>query len=129
MKVVIEDLKNVYVAKLRKHLESLNSKATYNIVFDLNNGDYNLCNCGKCTNNQLVILRLKITNCKTDATKIKEAIRIDAKSSLICHTTFVKEYKSLVGKVYPLLEVQNPHYKCAAYMKLYDTRMLNYKMK
>lgn len=129
MKIVLENLKNVLIADLRKYLESLNIKATCNIVFDLNNGEYHLCSHGKYTKNQLLILSLKITNHKTDATKIKEAIKADSKSSLICHSTFVKEYKPLVGKIKPLLEVKNPYYKRASFMKLYDTRMLNYKLK
>lgn len=128
MKIVLENLRNVLIADLRKHLELFNPKATCNIVFDLNDGEYHLCNRGKCAKNQLLILSLKITNYKTDATKIKEAIRVDAKSSLICHSTFVKEYKLLVGKIKPLLEVENPHYKRASFMKLYDTRMLKYKL-
>lgn len=129
MKVVIEDLKNVLQPELSKRLKVLNTNTTYSVVFNLINGEYQLCNDGRCKDSQLLILKLKIVDCKADAAKIRTAIAKDGKSSLICHTNFIKSYKSLIGKVEPLTEIKNPYYSNAARMKLYDTRMLNYRLR
>ena len=126
MKVVIEDLKNTLQPELSKRLKVLNTNTTYSVVFNLINGEYQLCNDGRCKDSQLLILKLKIADCKADATKIRTAIAKDGKNSL---TTFIKSYKSLIGKVEPLTEIKNPYYSNAARMKLYDTRMLNYRLR
>lgn len=49
------------------------------------------------------------------------------KRDLICYTTLKKEYGEENAKsIQPLLEVDNPYYKCAVPMRLYDREVVEH---
>lgn len=59
-------------------------------------------------------------------TQVKECATIDRKSQdWICQSKALKIYGKKIVEKTPYIEVDNPHYKCSANMKLYQLRVLD----
>ena len=103
------------------------------ISIDLRNGIACLSECSTPRKYQLVIgkstLPVKYTrkNCDDCAQAIKDIIKKYRRGHTICKTTLISRYGAdFASTQKPLTIVDNPHYKCAEPMRLYDTSSLTY---
>ena len=111
-------------------------KHTYYVLVDLRNGgialsrrspkaQYYIKICEVCT-------RMPLTNknVKKVASQILKCIKDYNKTCLMCYSKAVSEYgKGHVVDEAFIKKVDNPHYKCAAPMKLYDKNVIEYHFK
>lgn len=82
------------------------------------------------------ISKLRLTSLKytkkdiyEKASEVRQAIMQYDKANLICYSQAVAEYgkRNVIDKAFAK-KVDNPHYKCAAPMRLYDTNVIEYYM-
>lgn len=103
------------------------------VFIDIRDGEAYLSQCSTPSKYQLVIgkatLPVKYThkNCDECAERIKAIIKEYRREHTICKTTLISLYGAdFASTLKPLAIVDNPYYKCAEPMKLYDKSSATY---
>ena len=106
----------------------------YALYVNLKNGNVNIAKSARPKRSELVIGKVILNDCSNEKSleeffqNVHRTIRkYHSSGVLMCRTTVIRQFgQKFVDRFDPVFIVENPHYKCASPMCLYDINTLKY---